>query len=167
HRPRAVLHQQTVDNDEGEAKLGRSELQVTDLQTISSRKRQKRAELIPSEDREHDENLVAGALREDKCITDDYRAQEEIVEQVIHVVAPPDETRTSIFTYFPVVVICHILQGYHGGDSPQPPQILRAQVREKQDEKRPHQRQHRQVISFKPGGNAWQDPRGEPSLEGG
>ena len=143
HLPGSILHQQGVDYDKREAKLGRPELQVADLQPISRRKREKRAHFITRKDRQHDQNLVSRAFRQDKRVANDYRAQEKVVEQVIHVIAPPDQSRTSILADFAVIVIGHVLQSDHRGYAPKPAQVARCQIGEEQDERRPQKRQHR------------------------
>ena len=167
HRSRAVLNEQRVDDDERKAKLRRSEFQITDLQTISGGKCEKRAHLVTREDGEHDQDLVAGALGEDEGVSDYDRAQEKVVEEMIHVIAPSHQTRAPILPDFAVVVIGHILQCDHRRDSPEPAQVIPGQIGEKQDEPRPHERQHRQVVSFQPGRNSGQNSDGEPALERG
>ena len=167
HRARAVLHQEGIYDDECEAKLRRTKLQVTNLQTVGRGKGEKRAHLVTGKKREHDQNLVAGALREDKCVTDDDRTQEQVVEEMIHVIAPSHQTRSSILPDFAVVVIGDVLQEHHGRHSPEPPQVSRGQIREVQNESRPHERQHRQMIGFQPVRDSGQNPYREPALEWG
>ena len=142
HLARAVLHQERVDDDQSEAKLSRSQLQVTNLQTVSRGKREKRAEFITGKDREHDQNLVPRPFGEDERITDDHRAQKKVVKEMIHVVAPSHQTRTSILSD-----LCR-RNGQSHIAAPPSLTLPRAsaspgcQVREKQNQRRPHQRQH-------------------------
>ena len=128
HRARSVLHQESIYDDECEAKFRRTKLQVTNLEPVGRGKREKGAHLVTGKKREHDQDLVAGALREDKGVTDDDRTQKQVVEEMIHVIAPSDQPRASILTDFAVVVICHVLQEHHGRHAPEPPNVARGQV---------------------------------------
>src|SRR5205823_7610847 len=99
HLTRAVVHEQRINDYQRQTKLRWSELQITDLESIGRGEREKRAHFVAGTERQHDEDLVAGAFGEDERVTDDHRAQEEVVEEVIHVITPPDQARAAILAY--------------------------------------------------------------------
>ena len=70
HGTSAVLDQQRVDDDEREAKLSRSKLEITDFEFVSCRKCQKGAHLEADEDSQRKKYLIARLFRKNERITD-------------------------------------------------------------------------------------------------
>src|SRR5262249_52320332 len=138
-------------------KLRWSEFQAADSEFVGSGKCEKGADVKSTEERQQNQDLIARTLRQHEGVTDYHRTQEEIVEQVIHVISPPHQSRVAIFAELTVVVISEVVQHHHGRGAPQPAKVACRQEAETQNSGAPDQRQHCQVLSFKPGGNARQN----------
>ena len=60
-------------------------------------------------------------------------AEKKVIQQVIHVIAPPDESRVSILADLSVKEISHPLQRDHYRHSPKPPEVAGGEVTEYED----------------------------------
>src|SRR6266550_896722 len=106
---------------------------MTDLQFIASSECQKGAEIVSSKQRQHQQQLKPRTLRQNESISENDRAQEKIVQQVVHVIAPANQTGVAILTDLAVIVVSHPLQKDHQRHQPQPANICCRQETEQQD----------------------------------
>src|SRR4029453_8493823 len=150
-----------------EPELGGSELQIADFQFVSGGKREEGVDFISAENGHRENYLITRFFRKNEGIPDYDRAKEEVIEQVIHVIAPSCQPCVSILPNLTVVVISHVLQANKKRHHPEPSQIVPGNVGKHQDHRRPNKSQQSQVVRFQPGWNARQDDWRETSLEWG
>ncbi len=135
------------------------------LQAIGGGKRQERAQVVSAKEHQHYQQLQPRLFRQDKRVTNDHGAHEEIIEQVIHVVAPAHEAGVSIFADLPVVIVGDILKENHEGNHPQPADVCRRKIAKTHNQERPNEREHGEMMSFQPLRYPWQHMRRQAALE--
>ena len=110
HGACAVLDKKGIDDNDGQPEFGGSELQVADLKFVSCCKGEERSHFEAGKYRQCEQYLVSRSFRKNERITDYDRTKKEVIQQMIHVVAPPGQACVSIFTDLSVVMIGDVLQ---------------------------------------------------------
>src|SRR5262245_53019773 len=109
HVTSAVLNKQRIDDYYCQPEFRRSKLQIANLQFLGRSERQKGTDFKPDEDRQGEQYLVARSFRKNERITDYDRTQKQVVEQMIHVITPPGQTRVPILAQLSVVIVIILL----------------------------------------------------------
>lgn len=154
-----------VDEDEDETNFRGADAEVRDAEFVGGGEVEIGVDHVSCEDRENEELEVFQMIGKDETIADLNGAEKNVIEKVIHVIAPLDETGVAISTYGAVEEIGEILRSDHGRNAPHPSYVRNREIAEKHDEETDRNRCEREVIRLNVVWNFRYDKIYQPSLE--